>query len=160
MEGTATEGAWRAVARSGQQQQQHGGQHGDSSVHKRELQDSKKKKKKGRGRRRRTENSIGVGSKTSTAKRLKRCKAEHVGLAGAHTQRHTVGNIHSYKKQYPPCLCTRNRNIPAVAVLAAAWVLRPNARPAARRSARRVDMILLGCCVSGAGRVVLTGWLN
>ena len=44
------------------------------------------------------------------------------------------------------------RNIPAVA---AAWVLRPNVRPVARKSARMVNMVLLGCCVSGAGCVVL-----
>ena len=43
--------------------------------------------------------------------------------------------------------------MPAVA---AAWVLRPNVRPAARKSARMVNMVLLGCCVSGAGCVVLT----
>ena len=45
------------------------------------------------------------------------------------------------------------RNIP----VAAAWVLRPNVRPAAR-SARMIDMILLGCCVSGAGCVGLADW--
>ena len=76
-------------------------------------------------------------------------------LAGL-TQTRCWQHVYTQKTIYP---LLHARNIPA-ADSAAAWVLRPNARPAARKSARRVDMILLGCCVSGAGCVVLADWLQ
>ena len=56
---------------------------------------------------------------------------------------HTFCTHHDYKKQ-PSAL---PRNIPAVA-----WVLRPKVRPAAR-SARMIDMVLLG--LLRLGRCVL-----
>ena len=61
--------------------------------------------------------------------------------------------LHSFTKKCPRF----TRNMPAVG-----WVLRPNARPAAR-SARMIDMVLLGCCVSGrcvCGFDRLARWLN